>query len=63
MQLRQALEKTAGWKSLARCTLGLYHTCKVQCWGADKRATEYGGSMSDQLTVFSSGAFIIVYKG
>ena len=33
MQLRQALERTAGWESLARCTLGLHHTCKVQCWG------------------------------
>jgi len=33
MQLGQALERTAGWESLARCTLGLHHTCKVQCWG------------------------------
>jgi len=31
--------------------------------GADKRATECGGSMSNQLTVFSRGAFIIVCKG
>ena len=31
--------------------------------GADKGATEYGGSMSDQLTVFSRGAFITVCKG
>ena len=30
---------------------------------ANKRATEYGGSMSDQLTVFSRGAFVIVCKG
>jgi len=63
MQLRQALERTAGWESLARCTLGLYHTCKVQCWGTDKGATEYRESMSDQLTVFSRGAFIMVCKG
>jgi len=63
MQLGQALEKTAGWESLARCTLGLHHTHKVRCWGADKRATECGGSMSDQLTVFSRRAFVMVYKG
>jgi len=31
--------------------------------GADKRATECGGSMSNQLTVFFRGAFVIVYKG
>jgi len=30
--------------------------------GTDKRATECEGSMSDQLTVFSSGAFVMVYK-
>jgi len=63
MQLGQASERTAGWESLARCTLGLHHTCKVQCWGADKGATECGGSMSDQLIVFSRGAFVMVYKG
>ena len=33
MQLGQASERTAGWESLVRCTLGLYHTHKVQCWG------------------------------
>jgi len=31
--------------------------------GVDKGATECGGSMNDQLTVFSRGAFVIVYKG
>jgi len=31
--------------------------------GADKGATEYGGSISDQLTVFSRGAFVMVCKG
>jgi len=30
---------------------------------ADKGATKCGESMSDQLTVFSSGAFVMVYKG
>jgi len=31
--------------------------------GADKGATECEESMSDQLTVFSRGAFVTVYKG
>ena len=31
--------------------------------GADKGATEYREPMSDQLTVFSRGAFVTVYKG
>ena len=31
--------------------------------GTDKRATEYGESISDQLTVFSRGAFVTVCKG
>jgi len=31
--------------------------------GADKKATECRGSMSDQLTVFSRGAFVMVCKG
>jgi len=31
--------------------------------GANKGATECKGSMSDQLTVFSKGAFVMVYKG
>ena len=29
----------------------------------DKGATKHGESMSDQLTVFSRGAFVTVYKG
>ena len=32
MQLGQALERTVGWESLARCTLGLHHTHKIWCW-------------------------------
>jgi len=47
MQLGQALERIADWESLARCTLELYHTHKVQCRGADKGTTECGRSMSD----------------
>jgi len=31
--------------------------------GTDKEATEYGGSMSNQLTVFSRKAFVMVCKG
>jgi len=31
--------------------------------GIDKGATKYRGFMSDQLTVFSRGAFVTVYKG
>jgi len=31
--------------------------------GTDKGATECGGSMSDQITVSSRGAFVMVYKG
>jgi len=31
--------------------------------GANKRATECEESMSDQLTIFSRGAFVTVYKG
>jgi len=30
--------------------------------GTDKGATECGGSMSDQLTIFSRGAFVTVCK-
>jgi len=54
MQLGQALERMAGWESLAKCTLGLYHIHKVWCWGCRQGTTECEGSMSDQLTVFSS---------
>ena len=63
MQLRQASEKTADWESLARCILGLYHTCKVWCWEFRQGTTECRESMSDQLTVFSRGAFVMVCKG
>jgi len=31
--------------------------------GVDKGATECGGSISDQPTVFSRGAFVTVCKG
>ena len=63
MQLGQASERTAGWKSLARCILGLHYICKVQCWGCRQGATECGESISDQLTVFFREAFVTVCKG
>ena len=31
--------------------------------GTNKRATECGGSMNDQLTIFSSRVFVTVCKG
>jgi len=47
--------------------LGAYLDCitpiRFGVGGADKGATEYGGFMSDQLTVFSRGAFVTVCKG
>jgi len=45
MQLRQALERTAGHKAW----LGAHLDCitPISIGGADKGATEYGGSMSD----------------
>ena len=51
MQLGQTSERTAAW-------LGAHLDCitsiRFGVGGADKRVTEYRGSMSDQLTVFSS---------
>jgi len=47
--------------------LGAYLDCitpvRFGVGGADKGATECGGFMSDQLTVFSRGAFVTVCKG
>jgi len=47
--------------------LGVYLDCitpvRFSIGGADKGATKCGGSMSDQLTVFSRGAFVTVCKG
>jgi len=57
MQLRQA----------GKAWLGTHLDCitpiRFSVGGADKGTTEYGESMSDQLTLFSRGAFVIVYKG
>jgi len=63
IQLRQASERTVGWESLARYTLGLHYTHKVQYWRCRQGATECGESISDQLTVFFRGAFVTVCKG
>jgi len=50
-----------------KAQLGAYLDCIIPIrfgvGGADKGATEYRGSISDQLTVFSRGAFVTVYKG
>jgi len=47
--------------------LGAYLDCIIPVrfgiGNTDKGATECGGSMSDQLTVFSREAFVMVYKG
>ena len=47
--------------------LGVHLDCitpvRFSVRGADKGATECGGSMSDQLTVFSREAFVMVCKG
>jgi len=47
--------------------LGAYLDCitpvRFGVGGADKGATKCREFMSDQLTVFSSGAFVTVYKG
>jgi len=57
MQLRQT----------GKAWLGTHLDCitpiRFSVGGADKGTTEYGESMSDQLTLFSRGAFVIVYKG
>jgi len=37
-------------------------TVRFSVGSADKGVTEYGRSISDQLTVFSRGAFVMVYK-
>ena len=57
MQLRQA------WKAWLGTHLDCITPIRFSVGGADKGATEYGGSMSDQLTVFSKGAFVTVCKG
>ena len=57
MQLRQA----------GKAWLGTHLDCitpvRFSVGGADKGAAECGGSMSDQLTVFSREAFVTVCKG
>ena len=63
MQLRQASERTADWKAWLGVHLDCITPIRFGVGGADKGATECGGSMSDQLTVFSRGAFVIVCKG
>ena len=63
MQLGQALERTAGWKAWLGAHLDCITPIRFSVGGIDKRITEYEGFISDQLTVFSRRAFVIVYKG
>jgi len=57
------------WKGqqAGKAWLGAHLDCitpvRFSVGGADKGATECGGSMSDQLTVFSREAFVMVCKG
>jgi len=54
------------WR-IGKAQLGTHLDCitpiRFGVGGADKRATEYEESRSDQLTVFSRGAFVMVCKG
>jgi len=56
-----------GGQQARKAWLGAHLDCitpvRFSVGGADKGATECGESMSDQLTVFSRGAFVIMYKG
>jgi len=60
-------DKLRRGQQTGKAWLGAHLDCitpiRFSVGGTDKRATEYGGSMSDQLTVFSRGAFVMVYKG
>jgi len=51
MQLRQASKRIAGWLDThLDCIIPI----RFSIGNTDKRTTEYKGSMSNQLTVFSS---------
>ena len=55
------------WQQQAgKAWLGAHLNCitpvRFSVGGANKGATKCEGSMSDQLTVFSRGAFVMVYK-
>jgi len=56
MQLRQARKPWLG--THLDCIIPI----RFSIGGADKGATECGESMSDQLTLFSREAFVIMYK-
>jgi len=54
-------------QQVRKAWLGAYLDCitpvRFGVGGVDKRTTECGESISDQLTVFSRGAFVTVCKG
>ena len=64
---RYNLGKLWRGQQAGKAWLGAYLDCiipiRFSIGGTDKGATEYEGSMSNQLTVFSRGAFVIVCKG
>jgi len=64
---RYNLDRLQRGQQTRKAWLGAYLDCiipiRFSVRGANKGATEYGGSMSDQLTVFSRGAFVMVCKG
>jgi len=61
------LDKLWRGQQAGKAWLGAYLDCitsiRFSVGSADKGATEYEGSMSDQLTVFSREAFVTVCKG
>jgi len=61
------LDRLQRGQQAGKAWLGAHLDCitpiRFSVGGADKGATECRGSMSDQLTVFSRGAFVMVCKG
>ena len=61
---RRNLGRLQSGQQAGKAWLGAHLDCITPVrFGVGKRTTECGGSMSDQLTVFSRGAFVTVYKG
>ena len=64
---RYNLDRLRKGQQARKTWLGAYLNCitsvRFGVRGADKGTTKCGGSMSDQLTVFSRGAFVMVCKG
>ena len=64
---RYNLDRLRRGQQTGKAWLGAHLDCitpvRFSVGSADKGATECGRSMSNQLTVFSRGAFVIVCKG